>query len=73
MNPHEKIEPDYYKTLGIARYATQVEVMVAYYKLALKIHPDTNDGPNAKTQFNVVKNSYDLLKGPSQRRDYDER
>jgi hypothetical protein len=47
---------DYYDILGVARDAAASEIKMAYRKLALQNHPDTNrDDPQAEDRF-VAKN-----------------
>jgi len=54
-----------YSTLGLTSSATSDEVKRAYRKLAMKFHPDRNDGKDAK--FKEIKSAYDQIqKGPSQ-------
>lgn len=62
---------DYYKTLGISPTAPVNDIKKAYRKLALKYHPDTNDG-NAlfEVHFVEIKEAYEVLIDPSQREDY---
>lgn len=50
---------DYYKTLGIAKNATDDEIKKAYRKLALKFHPDKNKAPGAEEKFKEVAESYE--------------
>lgn len=63
---------DYYKTLGVARGASQSEIDKAYAKLARKYHPDVNpDDKTAKTKFQQIQTAYDVLKDSQKRQMYD--
>jgi len=56
---------DYYNILQIETSATVAEIKQAYRRLALRWHPDKNPGdPNAKAQFNEIKEAYETLTNP---------
>jgi DnaJ-class molecular chaperone len=63
---------DPYKTLGVARDATEADIKKAYRKLAKELHPDRNkDNPKASEKFSVVTNAYDLLNDKDKRARFD--
>ena len=63
---------DPYKTLGVARTATEADIKKAYRKLAKELHPDRNrDNPKAAERFSQVTNAYDLLSDKDKRSRFD--
>ena len=63
---------DPYRTLGVAKDATQDQIRSAYRKLAKKHHPDLNPGNKAaEEQFKAVSSANDLLSDPEKRAQYD--
>ena len=64
---------DYYDTLGLNKQASDTEIKKAYKKLAMKHHPDRNDGnPEATETFKEVKKAYDVLSDPQKKTIYDQ-
>jgi len=61
---------DYYKILGVETSATIPEIKKAYRRLALQYHPDKNNDPYALSQFNEVKEAYEVLTNPSKKEYY---
>ena len=62
---------DYYKTLGLARDASQGEIKRSYRKLARKYHPDINKAADAEKKFKEIGEAYEVLSDPEKRAAYD--
>jgi curved DNA-binding protein len=63
---------DYYKTMGLARDASQDEIKKVYRRLARKYHPDVSKEANAEERFKEVQEAYEVLKDPEKRAAYDQ-
>ena len=66
---------DYYEVLGVAKNATEEEIKKAYRKLAMKHHPDRNQGDSGKgaeDKFKECKEAYEMLSDAQKRAAYDQ-
>ena len=53
---------DYYEVLGINKSASADQIKSAYRKLAVKYHPDKNQGDkNAEDKFKEASEAYHIL------------
>lgn len=64
-----KMLKNYYDILGVPRNASSKQIKEAYYKLAMKHHPDKNQGKLTQ-QFREIKEAYDVLSNESSRMKY---
>ena len=65
---------DYYEILGVNRDASDEDIKKSYRKLAMKHHPDRNQGEPAKVseeKFKEAKEAYEMLSDPAKRQAYD--
>ena len=66
---------DYYDVLGVPKNATEDDIKKAYRKLAMKHHPDRNQGDTAtkaEERFKEAKEAYEMLSDPHKRAAYDQ-
>ena len=63
---------DYYEVLGVSRDATAEQIKKAYRKLAVKYHPDKNQGDKeAEEKFKELGEAYEALSDEDKRAAYD--
>jgi molecular chaperone DnaJ len=63
---------DYYEVLGVGRSASDQEIKSAYRKLAVKYHPDKNQGNSeAEEKFKEAAEAYSTLSDQQKRAHYD--
>jgi len=66
---------DYYEILGVAKNASDEDIKKAYRKLAMKHHPDRNQGEASKLaeeRFKEAKEAYEMLSDAQKRAAYDQ-
>lgn len=63
---------DFYSVLEVERSASDDDIKKAYRKLAMKYHPDRNNGAkDAEERFKAITEAYDVLRDPQKRAVYD--
>lgn len=64
---------DYYDVLGVTRGSSAEEIKKAYRKLAIKYHPDKNQGDrDSEEMFKEAAEAYDVLSNPDKKQRYDQ-
>lgn len=63
---------DYYELLGLAKGASDAEIKSAFRKLAVKYHPDKNQGnKEAEERFKEINEAYQVLSDADKKAQYD--
>ena len=64
---------DYYSVLGLNKGVSDDEIKKAYRKLAMKYHPDRNEGDSkAESKFKEISEAYAVLSDKQKRDKYDQ-
>ncbi len=64
---------DFYEVLGVSKTASDDEIKKAFKKLAMKHHPDRNQGDKASEEkFKEAKEAYEVLSDGNKRAAYDQ-
>ena len=64
---------DYYEILGVSKNATPAEIKKGYRKMAIKYHPDKNQGDKkAEENFKKAAEAYEILSDDNKKARYDQ-
>ncbi|XAL99646.1 DnaJ domain-containing protein [Phycisphaeraceae bacterium D3-23] len=69
--PHLSTDlPDYFAVMNLKRDATPQQIKVSYRKLAVALHPDRCDAPDAMEKFERLHEAYEVLSDSKRRETY---
>lgn len=65
---------DFYEVLGLEKNASEKDIKRAYKRLAMKYHPDRNQGnkDESEVKFKEIKEAYEVLSDDQKRAAYDQ-
>ncbi|MDS0786500.1 molecular chaperone DnaJ [Proteus vulgaris] len=64
---------DFYEVLGLSKNTDEKEIKRAYKRLAMKYHPDRNQGDKeSESKFKEIKEAYEILSDAQKRAAYDQ-
>ena len=67
------MKQDYYEILGVSKNATPTDIKKGYRKMAIKYHPDKNQGDKAaEEKFKKAAEAYEILSDENKRARYDQ-
>src|SRR5438876_5532930 len=69
--PRSSTKRDYYEVLSLSRSCSDDDIKKAYRRLALQIHPDRNNAPEATERFKEATEAYQVLSDAEKRSAYD--
>lgn len=71
-DPGASADGGYYRRLEVGRGASRDEIVRAYRRLALGVHPDAHpEDPEASVRFRELTEAYEVLGDPVRRETYD--
>ena len=63
---------DFYEILGVGKGATKEEMKKSYRKIAMKFHPDRNEGDKAaEEKFKEINEANEVISDSGKRQQYD--
>lgn len=72
MSNRDWLQKDFYAVLGVKRGASELEIKKAYRALALRHHPDANQGDaESAERFKAIAEAFDVLSRSTERSRYD--
>ena len=64
---------DFYEVLNVSKSASQAEIKKGYRKMAIKYHPDKNQGDKtAEENFKKAAEAYEILSDENKKARYDQ-